>query len=35
MQMPPRSVHLSFMIDTNRINSQQKCDAMNKLEVWE
>ena len=34
MQMPPRYVGLSFQIDTNRINSRQREEAMNQLETW-
>jgi hypothetical protein len=30
----PRSVHLSFIIDANRINSRQADASMNQLEKW-
>ena len=29
-----RELHLSFHIDTNRINSRGRLDSMNKLELW-
>jgi hypothetical protein len=34
LTMPERSVHVSFFVDTNRINSRQQLTNMNQLEEW-
>lgn len=34
MNMPDRYVHLSFQIDTNRINARGSLPNMNQLEEW-
>jgi|GEM_PF-1308559 len=35
MSIQERWVHLSFQLDTNRINARAKLPGMNKLEQWE